>query len=296
MKKSLLFLCTLFVLTASAQEVDENFDSYTAGDFVGTYSPSLDTWSGTDGGADDVLITDSLSNSAPNSMELISTDVTLGGPGDIVMPLGYADLGYVVSFYIYVEAESGAYYNIQTDTAPGIGWAYDVFFDAEGGITYSVEQIDQGVGSYTNSAWVLVENTIDLVNNQATISIDGEEQITLPFNSVLGGVNFYALGDGVSLGHYYIDDIEVNMYEPVSVSEVVLNPAIYPNPAKDVINVSDIPVGSAITLKDLLGREVCSTTANALITEISCAEWERGYYFITVSNDLGEITRKVVVE
>jgi len=293
--KRILLLFTIFTsYVAIAQDIEENFDDYLAGDMAAAVSPAIETWSG--GTADDVTIVDSVFYSAPNSMSLF-TESENGGPGDVIVPLDYSEMAYMVSFYIYVAEGTGAYFNIQTDVTPGIGWAYDLFFDASGGIDYQIAQVSQGTGTYTNGAWVLVENDIDLLNDIVKVSIDGEEQIQLPFTSDLGSINFYPFSTEPT-ALYYIDDILVEMYEPVnmSIQEPELDVTIFPNPASDAINVSGVSAGSQLVVRDLLGKEVHSSLVSELNNTIRTEEWERGYYFLTVSNEYGEVTKKVILE
>ena len=47
-----------FSMVAFAQTNTEDFESYTVGNFLGNESTTWTTWSGSNGGADDVLIVD----------------------------------------------------------------------------------------------------------------------------------------------------------------------------------------------------------------------------------------------
>ena len=65
----------------------ENFDSYAVGSYLGPQSTSWSTWSGTEGNAEDVTITNNNANSAPHSIYFSSTAAT-GGPQDVILKFG----------------------------------------------------------------------------------------------------------------------------------------------------------------------------------------------------------------
>ena len=69
------------------QLFSENFDSYAVGSYLGPQSSSWSTWSGTEGNAEDVTITNNNANSAPHSIYFSSTAAT-GGPQDVILKFG----------------------------------------------------------------------------------------------------------------------------------------------------------------------------------------------------------------
>ncbi|MEY4289645.1 MAG: hypothetical protein RLZZ30_1733, partial [Bacteroidota bacterium] len=88
MKKTTLFIASVLLCSTSfAQLFSDNFDSYTAGSYLGPQSLSWSTWSGTEGATEDVTITNNNANSAPNSIYLASTAAS-GGPQDVVLKFG----------------------------------------------------------------------------------------------------------------------------------------------------------------------------------------------------------------
>lgn len=132
MKKSVLLLTGL--LTAqlvSAQLFSDNFDSYALGSFIGPQSNNWTTWSGAQGGAEDVATTNNQAASAPHSVYFASTSAN-GGPQDVVLTFGqlYNSGVFTLSSDFYVNAGKGAYYNIQGATTIGNLWALNVHMDA----------------------------------------------------------------------------------------------------------------------------------------------------------------------
>ena len=86
MKKTfLLFMMGCFASFTFAQTFSDDFESYTIGSYLGSSSADWTTWSGTEGGAEDVQITDNNASSGSNSIYFSSTSPN-GGPADVVLP------------------------------------------------------------------------------------------------------------------------------------------------------------------------------------------------------------------
>lgn len=132
MKKSVLLLTGLLsTQLVSAQLFSDNFDSYALGSFIGPQSNNWTTWSGAQGGAEDVATTNNQAASAPHSVYFASTSAN-GGPQDVVLTFGqlYNSGVFTLSSDFYVNAGKGAYYNIQGATTIGNLWALNVHMDA----------------------------------------------------------------------------------------------------------------------------------------------------------------------
>lgn len=155
MKKSILLLAgILSAQLASAQLFSDNFDNYAVGSYLGPQSTSWSTWSGTEGNASDVTISNNNAASAPNAIYFASTAAN-GGPQDVVLNFGqlYNNGIFTLSSDFYVNTGKGAYYNIQGSQTIGSIWALNVYLDA-GSLT-----IDDGIssnlctGSYPEATW-----------------------------------------------------------------------------------------------------------------------------------------------
>ncbi|MDR1725135.1 MAG: T9SS type A sorting domain-containing protein [Bacteroidales bacterium] len=71
----------------------------------------------------------------------------------------------------------------------------------------------------------------------------------------------------------------------------ITNISLYPNPAKDVINIEGEKINS-IEVVDLLGKVVYQGKETA----IDVSNLARGNYFVRVQTENGTITKKVIVE
>jgi len=156
MKQSfLIFAGLLFTAPiATAQLFSDNFDNYAAGSYLGPQSTAWTTWSGAEGNALDVTISNNNAASAPNSIYFASTSAN-GGPQDVVLNFGqlYNNGIFTLSSDFYVNSGKGAYYNVQGSQTIGSVWALNVYMDA-GSLV-----IDDGIssnlctGNYPEATW-----------------------------------------------------------------------------------------------------------------------------------------------
>ena len=132
MKKSFFLIAGLLsTQLVSAQLFTDNFDNYALGSYIGPQSSNWTTWSGAQGGAEDVATTNNQAASAPHSVYFSSTSAN-GGPQDVVLTFGqlYNSGIFTLSADFYVNNNKGAYYNIQGATTIGNLWALNVHMDA----------------------------------------------------------------------------------------------------------------------------------------------------------------------
>ena len=224
MKLFLTFLTSLFLIsTITAQQVTfcDDFENYTAGDYIAQSSLDWETWSSimapcpTIPCTDDVIVTSNNPSTGTNSLNL--NGGTAGGPADIILPFGlgipYTTGNFELTTDIYVN--TSAYLNIQAETVVGQGigvWAIDIQMDDLGGIT-----IDNGGGAvifltstYPQSQWFEFKINIDLTQNIWEVYINNQSigSFTNPVNKI-SSLNLYpTIGN-----NYSIDNICYN-YTP----------------------------------------------------------------------------------
>lgn len=120
---------------------------------------------------------------------------------------------YDLSFHIYVPQGSGAYYNLQHFETPGIEWAHQVIFSANGNVQMQVA--GQVINNpFPHDQWIEVRQSIDLDTKQTTLQIGNNPAVSYNFDSQpftaaaganeIGGINFYPVAAG---DMFYIDDI-----------------------------------------------------------------------------------------
>ena len=89
--------------TIFAQTFSDDFESYSVGSYLGTSSADWTTWSGTEGGAEDVTINNNNASSGNQSIYFSSTAAN-GGPADVVLPFDQVynsgNFSFEANFYV----------------------------------------------------------------------------------------------------------------------------------------------------------------------------------------------------
>jgi hypothetical protein len=69
--------------------------------------------------------------------------------------------------------------------------------------------------------------------------------------------------------------------------------SVYPNPVKDVINISGLKTNAEVSVCTVTGAVVLSTTAKAGVTSIRLPELSSGIYFVKVKSENGTATYQI---
>ncbi len=181
---------------------------------LGPASVWWSTWSGTEGGAEDGIVSTDQPYNGAQSM-LIEGDNVDGGTQDVILALGDLNTGrYEFSFWMYVPADSGAYYNILHAFPPTNGdYAFQVDFSPDGNVYLDAGAADAAVVPYTHDAWFQVHHTIDLDNDWIGLSIGDSPIYQWPYSwttftqaglGVLSTVDFFPISD---VYKFYVDDV-----------------------------------------------------------------------------------------
>lgn len=205
--KQIIFLLSSVLLTAgvNAQLFTDDFESYTNGQYIGPASTNWTTWSGTEGGTEDVQATNAQASSGANSIYLSSTDQA-GGPQDIVLEFGqqYVDGIFTFESDFYINAGKNAYFNFQGTQTVGTTWAMNCNIDN------GVISIDDGVttdlatGTYTDATWFTLKIVANLSTGRWQAFVDGD-CIGVWENSVneVASLNLYPIFNS----GFYLDDV-----------------------------------------------------------------------------------------
>jgi len=206
MKKITLGLGSLFfALTANAQLFTDNFDAYTLG-ALGPQASEWTTWSGTEGGTEDGIVSDAQAQSGTNSVYFNST-APAGGPQDCILNFGQQYTSGIFTFEtaMYIPATKGAYFNIQANPVVGQIWAMNFTaangsFSLDDGITF-----DLLTTTYPNAQWFTLKIVANLTLGLWEGFVDGVSVGTWSngINNV-ASVDFYPSN---ATSQYYIDDV-----------------------------------------------------------------------------------------
>lgn len=230
MKKLLTSVFGFLVLSINAQLFSDNFDSYPVGQYLGPQSLTWSTWSGSEGGAEDVQITNNNASSAPNAIYFSSTSAN-GGPQDVVLKFGqlYTSGIFTLQNKFYINAGKTGYYNIQGALTIGNLWALNVNMDAGQLIIDDGNTPNLVVASYPEATWFELKIEANLTLHVWKAYINGGLVGTW-----INGVNTVASADffPVQNTQMYVDDVQFD-HVPFTV------------PALDAM-VADIDMGAEL--------------------------------------------------
>lgn len=312
MKRSiLLFASTIVAFATYAQMiiVQEDFEGVADGDYVAaSLGAPWTTWSGAAGTPEDAQISTIQAQSGTNSVMITSTTPSTGGTSDLLLLLGDRTSGiYGLAWNMYIPQGNGGYFNIQHAEEPGVEWAIDVTFKADGTIELGANNASSNYSvNYPHDEWFSVEFLINLNTMQALFTMNEGAPFTWPFNTAvdattgmnqLGSVNFfsYAGGDPVM---YFIDDVVFIDLSNVGIAQLDEDLVqIYPNPATDLLTVElpDLSV-ERIVLMDVAGRNVQEVTVNGLqpVHRMDVGALAAGSYTLRAITEEGEVVKRLI--
>lgn len=193
----------------------DNLDSYNTALKLGPQAIHWTTWSGTEGGAEDGIVSTEQASSAPNSLKVIS--VTNGqGPQDVVLDLGNKATGrYELKFKMYVPTGRWGYYNMQNNVPIGATpvWNFNMHFEANGAGRFTGPN-DALISNFTypNGQWFECRHVIDLDNDLHTVWVNGAYVQKVGYTGNMGGIDFFGVNN---ISTFYVDDVEYVELPPI---------------------------------------------------------------------------------
>ena len=206
--KKITLLGSLFLsLFSQAQTFTDNFDSYTAGSLLGPQSAGAwTTWSGTTGGANDVLVSSDASVSGANSLHFVST-VDGGGPSDVIRNFGLLNtVQFSMGFNMKVATGAAAYFNLQKTAVPGATYTLDAMFADDGTLTFN--QQTGFSATFPQGTWFNFRLDINFNTNKWEVFFDNVSQGYFS-NSVnqIASIDIYPVDAATPFNaDYFIDD------------------------------------------------------------------------------------------
>ncbi|MFP4663768.1 MAG: T9SS type A sorting domain-containing protein [Bacteroidales bacterium] len=227
-----------FYVTGQTVVFSDGFESYTIGDALTTQSADWETWSGSEGGSEDPMITDAQASAGSQSINILADN-------DIIYDFGNKTSGiYSVSFDYYVVSGAEAYFNTQHSFASE--WAFSCTF-AAGEMTLANGETTSPTYSYTEDTWMNFQIEYNLEMDSAYLDVDGVEVAAWKFSNIesggtgdnqLGCINFY----GPANNDYYVDEfvfteIESGLMPPEV--DVSTDPIMTDGSASELITVGN---------------------------------------------------------
>ena len=304
--KILIPTIACFIITSACcaqTNIYEDFDSYKAGEYLGTESNGVwTTWTNATGSPEDTYVTDLLSYSGENSINLQS-----GGVVDVVLPLGNENTdSWTLTFKMFVEEGYGAYFNLLHYFSAGASnWASQFYFNSggDGFLTVGGGLNDLGTNfTYPVDTWFEVKINIDVDGDYAELYFDGApiynwmwSEGSTGSSNTIAALNLYPNGMDNEPDSYFVDNVSFHEYGlDVRESKQALD--IYPNPAKNVFSIN-AEHNSMVEIYNVLGESVIRFTAKNDDSVIDCSYWENGLYFVkTISGEGKNKISKLIIE
>lgn len=257
MKKLLTSLSMLIMAgVAMAQfSFSDDFESYSGGAYLAQSSPTWTTWSGTEGNAEDPLVSTAMAHGGTKSVYFSSTAAN-GGPVDCVLPFGnqFTTGTLVMDFWMLVNATRSAYLNFQQNVTVGQVWNTEWNFNTDGTLDVANQYGLNFSTTYPQGSWFHLVITMDLNNSEWNVNIDGNDMGTF-HNTSLGvaSMNIYPTNGS----QYYIDDLTVTHTPSASFTN---------NIAVSYLTIPGGLSGSQVNIKALLRNLGSSTVANPYVS------------------------------
>jgi len=213
----LLFLCFLSLNSISQTVLfSDDFESYTVDQKLAqqaTGSPWT-TWSGTVGSTEDATITTEQAYEGAKSAKVITNN-------DLVLDLGGKTSGrYQIEFYLFVASGKGSFVGFMQDfNDSDTEFGLSVYFNTDtGSLTAGGKEY---YFDFNFDTWMLINTIIDLDDDFASFSIDGNLITAWKWSTgsdgssgtlKLDGIDFWGFSENTGC-QYYLDNVKYNQLD-----------------------------------------------------------------------------------
>lgn len=230
----------IFVCFASNAQIiySTDFSAYNNNDKVGqTIGIPWTTWSGTLGGSEDAVISNTYFHSDSLSMKLTTNN-------DCVFktPSTYTTGVYKIEFYIYVPNGKLGYWNIlQNFSGNNAIWGFQALI-ANGLVEYDYDG-NAIIGAYNVTSWNKYTSIIDIDNDLMVLYLNDIYVLSFKWShgttndgtglNKIDAVNFFGWdNNGSGTSEYYIDDFSIEQITPLPNQELAFS--------YDIVNENDV--------------------------------------------------------
>lgn len=208
MKNTILFLLSFLISTVSIAQINfsDDFESYLVGSPLGPQSPEWTTWSGVQGGADDINVGNTDAHSGTKSLYFSSAN-TNGGPSDIVLPFsGPHNKGnFTFTTWFKMPTNKGGYFNFQGTNTPGGLFTLNTFFNPDG--TLEIQNSKEVVLSNTfpQGSWFEFKLVANLNTNSWEAFVNNVSKGVFQNEDFdIASIDFYATSPNDA---FWVDDV-----------------------------------------------------------------------------------------
>jgi hypothetical protein len=291
----LAFAIGAFTFSANAQFFNDDMEGYSTGP---VHEDHWSNWSGAAGPEDLIITTDQAFSGSQSGY------IGDGGVQDAMLLLGNQTSGqYSLSWYMYVPGGKTGYYNFQEDQDTGASggiWGLNIHFNLDNlapGTGYVVDDANPAnivaTFTYPENFWFQITHEIDLDTDTVVMAIDGTEIYNGDFYTSggnLGGVDFFSIDAN---NQYYLDDVVFESATSGVEDFAAGSFSVYPNPVKDVLNISTKTAVDNVTVYDVLGKVVLTQQPGVISPKVDMSGLASGAYMVQVT--IGNATKTVKV-
>ncbi|MFL9844513.1 T9SS type A sorting domain-containing protein [Flavobacterium rhizosphaerae] len=306
MKKILLtgavIAATFFNVTAQETSFEPS-EGFTTGDIDGQNGWGISQAAS----AGTFLINDEQASEGTYSLKLVPENGTAHATLGAFSPT-FNESGEVIThsfdFYSssFAEEDSNFYFSAQSPTQGFV--SSRVVFAADGSLVVldytdpeDEESLDYVVVenvSFNPETWYHVEVVQNNVYGTIEYFVDDNSVYT---GSIFGAtiVEQFVISHDNFAGEAYFDNIQISTAVASVKNNTLASVSVYPNPATDVINISNGGAINNISVTDLNGRVVRTAAFEGVSdASVNVSDLAKGIYMVTVSSDKGSTTQKIV--
>ena len=239
--------CIVASSLLQAQTFSDDFESYTSGIKLGPQSTNWTTWSGVDGGTNDVgvVTTDNHTTGGTKSIYFSSTAAT-GGPQDVVLHFGgvHSTGHFTYTSWFKIPTGKTAYFNFQGTATMGGLYTLDCFMDATGNVSIQNSGTEMLATTHPFNSWFELKIDVNMNSNHWELFINGVSQGSWANTAnQVEAIDIYPADASAS---YWVDDVSYT-YTPYTLPSL--------NGAGNLVGVANGLVGQsrniAITVRNL---------------------------------------------
>ncbi len=210
----ILFLA-LFAVSMQAQDsFSDDFESYAAGDYPSATNSQWTTWSGTEGGGEDMQVSTDFAASGNNSV--VFEGEAGGGPQDVVLDFGGVRTSGLFTFTskFYCPSGKGAYFNFQGAATIGSAWAMNCFMNPDGSFTVDDGNTFWVSSTYPQDEWFEVSIEANLTHNFWRVYLNGDciGSFTNEGTNAVASLDLFPIDGNFD---FYVDDVSYE-YNPTA--------------------------------------------------------------------------------
>lgn len=170
------------------------------------------------------------------------------------------------------------------------GVTYKISYNYGGSSTTYIEKLKVAYGTLPTST----EMTTILADHP-TINSTAQQSNDEDFTPGEDGVYYFGFNAYSAANQYYIHLDNISIEESLKVDQVISDSLkIYPNPVKDILNLSHTKNISSVEVFNLLGQKIITKAVNSTNDQIDMSNLSTGTYLVKINSDDAVKTVKVI--